>query len=222
MDLTVNAPAISMHARCGQKTATSNGIMCVPGTVAVHMPMNATEFSAVGLRITTTGNSSNAMRVSGSAFKLHGNTLWQKDCVLVDGFESSATLLLSNARDGHMANTTVRWSCSAFDLDTSERVIFEGNHIECNVTGAVPHGNSISGYGGRQGRPLNRWWSIMRNSFTRPACAPDAPTGQCGGTNWAQRETLTTDAGYGWAVGYHSQQGKSTAGQATIQMKWVA
>jgi hypothetical protein len=140
-----------------------------------------------------TGNASNTIRLEGAGFAVQGCTLWQRGCVLSDGFEPSATVLMSNARDGIFSKNTVLWACSAFDLDTSERVIFEENHLELNVTGAIPHGNGISGLGACTGGgwPLNRWWAFLRNNFTRPACGLDA-SGQCGGTNWEQRETWTT------------------------------
>jgi hypothetical protein len=163
------------------------------GPVGLLMPGDACEFRAFGLHVTTHGNASNAIRIEGAGFAVQDCVLWQHGCVMSEGFEPSATILMSNARDGLVSKNRVLWSCSAFDLDTSERVIFEENHLELNVSGVIPHGNSVSGYGACAGGgwPLNRWWAFLRNNFTRPACAPDA-SGQCGGTNWEQRETWTT------------------------------
>ena len=162
------------------------------GPVGLLMPGDARDFRAFGLLVTTQGNASNAIRIEGSGFAVQDCVLWQQGCVLSEGFEPSATILMSNARDGLVEEQrAVALFCVR--LDTSERVIFEENQLELNVSGAIPHGNSVSGYGSCAGGgwPLNRWWAFLRNNFTRPACAPDAP-GQCGGTNWEQRETWTT------------------------------
>lgn len=213
VSLTVTGPAVPL------RNSTTR-----PGTVAVRFPPEASAVVTRNLHVEVDGNASNALRIESTSFDVDNCTLWQKNCTLVDGFETATTLYMAGASDGVVSNTSIRWRCSAYDLDTSERVIFESNTIECNVTGAVPHGNSISGYGGRTGLPMNRWWAIFRNRFTRPACGPHAP-GQCGGTNWVQRETLTTDAGYGWAVGYVESQGHAIVmGEAepTVRMRWAA
>ena len=92
------------------------------------------------------------------------------------------------------------------------------------MTGEIPHGNSVSGYGAGYGagRPQNRWWAFMRNNFTRPPCSKQAP-GQCGGTNWEQRETWTTDNSHASGVGYVASQANVPATeQAVVKMTWVA
>ena len=38
----------------------------------------------------------------------------------------SVTIYAHDSRAGRLANNTVYWRCSAFDLDVSDRVIFEG------------------------------------------------------------------------------------------------
>ena len=83
ISLLVSSPAPTLpHNRFSQPA----------GTVAVLMPQDAGEFRAVGLRVTTRGNSSNAMRIEGAGFSVESCTLWQKGCVLNDGFEPSTTL----------------------------------------------------------------------------------------------------------------------------------
>ena len=192
------------------------------GPVALLMPENTTEFRADGLRLTTAGNASNVLRLEGAGFAVTDCELRQDGCTLSEGFQPSSALLMSNARDGLFAENRILWSCSAFDLDTSERVIFERNDLVLNVAGTIPHGNSVSGYGSGYGAgwPLNRWWSFLRNNFSRPPCSPAAP-GQCGGTNWEQRETWTTDNSHAAGVGYVAKQA-SLGKQATVEMKWVA
>jgi hypothetical protein len=222
VSLTVNVAAVGLHNKSQY-----------PGTVGVLMPHDASNFIAADLQIMTNGNASNALRIEGDSFSVTGCLLWQRGCTLASGFQPSTTLLLSNARDGHFASNTISWMCSAFDLDTSERVIFEMNHITLNTTGTIPHGNSVSAYGGPPGQPLNRWWAFLRNRFQRPPCNQDAaaPSGQCGGTNWMQRETLTTDNSHAEAVGFVvSQRSADGEGGAThkqmsgptVTMKWVS
>eukprot|EP01052_Picozoa_sp_SAG31_P037870 SAG31_NODE_4961_length_2834_cov_1.793784_2_plen_805_part_00 len=215
LSLSVDVPAPSIHNKSQ-----------FAGTVGVLMPHNASEFTADALRVTTDGNSSNAMRIEGSGFSIKNSLLWQRGCTLASGYQPSTTLLMSNARDGHFCNNTIAWRCSAFDLDTSERVIFEQNLIRLNTTGSVPHGNSVSGYGGPPGRPLNRWWAFLRNRFKRPACDNlAAPTGQCGGRNWMQRETWTTDNSHAQAVGYVASQDTAMLAArslSTVRMHWVS
>jgi hypothetical protein len=60
-------------------------------------------------------------------------------------FQSSVTIYLHNTRAGRIANNTVLWRCSAYDMDVSDRVVFEDNDIICTEHGVIPHGNSISG-----------------------------------------------------------------------------
>ena len=113
--------------------------------------------------------------------------------------------------------------CSAFDLDVSERVVFEENTITLVDAGNIPHGNSLSQYDYVH-HPWSRGWLVARNTFTRPPCRGAVGSGgQCGGDpslgldNWLQRETLTTDGSGAWAVGY-----LAAAAGATVQLRWTA
>ena len=55
-------------------------------------------------------------------------------------------LYVHHATQGLVARNTILWQCSAFDMDTTDRVICEDNTFTCTNTGVLPHGNSISGY----------------------------------------------------------------------------
>ena len=124
----------------------------------------------------------------------------------------SVTVYFHNSRAGRLANNTIYWRCSAFDLDVSDRVIMEDNRIVCTEKGVVPHGNSISGYDWRAGRghPSSRFWSVTRNALSRPPFEKGAEQ------NWVQRETLTTDG----SGAFGSATVVSMSG-ATVHLKWL-
>ena len=109
-------------------------------------------------------------------------------------FQPSTTIYAHNSRAGLLANNTLYWRCTAFDLDVSDRVIFEANRVICTEKGVVPHGNSISGYDWRT-HPSSRWWSVARNHLSRPQYEHGAEQ------NWIQRETITTDGSGEWCAG---------------------
>ena len=44
-------------------------------------------------------------------------------------FQPSVTIYAHDSRAGLLANNTIYWRCSAFDLDVSDRVIFEDNTV---------------------------------------------------------------------------------------------
>ena len=69
----------------------------------------------------------------------------------------SVTVYLHNARAGIVKRNTIFWRCSAYDMDVSDRIIFEDNEVVCTEHGVVPHGNSISGYD-ITSNPSSRWW----------------------------------------------------------------
>ncbi len=182
-----------------------------PPYVGIWLPPNRTRFVAAGVSVDLSYvNVSNAFRIEGEGFEITGCTLTQSgSCGGTSDhdrpFMSSVTLYVHNAREGLLQSNAIRWRCSAFDLDVSERIVFEGNRIDCLETGTVPHGNSLSAYDWHTTH-WSRAWSVARNAFSRPPCdGPPGSGGQCGGApgedNWVQRETLTTDGSGGWAVG---------------------
>ena len=144
-------------------------------------------------------------------------------------FQASVTLLLRNARLGRVTGNTLYWRCSAYDMDVSDRIVFEENTVVCTEPGVVPHGNSVSGFH-IELNPSARWWSFTRNSLSRPPYKTGSEA------NWIQRETLTTDGGasYGTAVVLSSSSadggggGTTTTGgdtandanNATVLLKW--
>ena len=101
---------------------------------------------------------------------------------------------MHNARAGLLAGNTILWRCSAYDLDVSDRVIFEDNVVKCTERGVVPHGNSISGYD-YPTHPSSRYWSVARNRYSRPAYHKGTEQ------NWIQRETITTDGPGAFGMG---------------------
>ena len=84
-----------------------------------------------------------------------------------------------------------------------------GNRFICTEKGVVPHGNSISGYDWRL-HPSARWWSVARNSFTRPPYTPGTEQ------NWVQRETLTTDGSGAFGTAHIT---RTTGTQ--LQLRWL-
>ena len=74
-----------------------------------------------------------------------------------------------------------------------------------------PHGNSISGYDWRS-NPSSRWWSVARNSMSRPPYKHGAEQ------NWIQRETLTTDGSGSWGTGHITSMSMSGT---TLQLGWL-
>jgi len=52
-------------------------------------------------------------------------------------FQPSVTIYAHDSRAGLLSNNTVYWRCSAFDLDVSDRVVFENNRFICTETGVV-------------------------------------------------------------------------------------
>eukprot|EP00756_Hemistasia_phaeocysticola_P053707 Hpha_TRINITY_DN29665_c0_g1::TRINITY_DN29665_c0_g1_i1::g.165290::m.165290 len=198
-----------------------------PPYVGVWMPANASHLVATRVNVTLSyPNVSNAFRIEGQGFQLSDSRLVQNASCGGSSdqdrsFMESVTLYLHGSREGLIARNYIGWKCSAFDLDVSERVIFEDNNITCLETGTVPHGNSLSAYDWTR-TPWSRAWSVARNSFSRPPCnGPMGSGGQCGGPtgldNWFQRETLTTDGSGGWAVGH-----LLTAEGATVHLNWTA
>ena len=195
--------------------------------IGVWLPPNEARLVARRINVTLSyTNVSNALRLEGEAFELTDSVLLQagacggtKDSDR--SFQESVTLYVHAAREGLIARNTIGWRCSAFDLDVSERVIFEQNNITCLETGTVPHGNSLSAYDWHA-HPWSRAWYVARNHFVRPPCRGAIGSGgQCGGPkgedNWVQRETLTTDGSGGWAVGHIvASEG------ATVQLNWTA
>ena len=98
--------------------------------------------------------------------------------------------------------------CAAFDMDTSDRMVCEGNEFHCTVAGPIPHGNSISAYDWNSGHPSSRFWSFARNLMTRPPFQ----TGAGMERNWIQRETMTTDGSGAFATGVLSAPARKRRG----------
>ena len=188
-------------------------------TPAIWAQANSTAFASNGLNITLLqDNVSNAFKLEGVGWEVAGNTMNQVGSCNYpnygphsDGtpFQPSVTIYAHDSRAGLLANNTVYWRCSAFDLDVSDRVIFEENRFICTETGVVPHGNSISGYDWRS-NPSSRFWSVARNRLSRPPYKHGAEQ------NWVQRETLTTDGSGSWGTAHIT----SMAG-ATLQLRWL-
>ena len=202
------------------------------GVAAVWMQENSTRFTATGLNITMhQANVSNAFKIEGAGFELEDNIVAQVgECNYPNygpksdstSFQSSVTLYFHNARGGSIRRNTIYWRCSAYDMDVSDRIIFEENQIVCTEHGVVPHGNSVSGYDART-NPSSRWWSFARNKLSRPAYTPGTEQ------NWIQRETLTTDGSgsFGTAVLLPPLAATLAAGNATgrvpsqTRLRWL-
>jgi hypothetical protein len=122
---------------------------------AIWAQTNSTAFSSNGLNITLLQNNvSNVFKLEGVGWEVVGNVMNQVGSCNYPNygpksdstpFQPSVTIYAHNSRAGLLANNTVYWRCSAFDLDVSDRVILEDNRFICTETGVVPHGNSISG-----------------------------------------------------------------------------
>jgi hypothetical protein len=199
------------------------------GTTAIWMRENSSRLAVTGLNITMLQqNVSNAFRIEGISFTISDNVVHQAgECFWPNygpksdatPFPPSATVYFRNARMGIFGRNKVYWRCSGFDLDVSDRVVFEDNQIVCTEKGVVPHGNAVSGYDSYR-NPSARWWSFTRNALSRP------PYHKGTEQNWVQRETLTTDGSggdSGTAV-VLSQEGLATSTETTettIHMRWL-
>ena len=109
---------------------------------------------------------SRAFQVEGVGFSLQNNTMAQVGSCLYPNygpksdatpFMPSVTVYLHNARAGVLAGNTIYWRCSAYDMDVSDRIVFENNTVVCTEHGVVPHGNSVSGYDWRVTSPHCRF-----------------------------------------------------------------
>lgn len=99
----------------------------LPQTPAVWAQPNSTQFTATGLNITLLQqNVSNAFKIEAVGFEVTLNTMNQVGSCLYPNygpksdstpFQPSVTIYMHNARTGLLANNTVYWRCSAFDLD---------------------------------------------------------------------------------------------------------
>lgn len=124
-------------------------------TPAIWATPNASAFVVSGLNVTLLQNPvSNALKIEAVGFEVVGNTLNQVGPCNAPNygpgsdstpFQPSVTIYLHNSRAGVMKRNVVYWRCSAYDLDVSDRVVFEENQFVCTEQGVVPHGNSISG-----------------------------------------------------------------------------
>lgn len=116
-----------------------------PFTPAVWMQANATSFVASGLNITLLQNNvSNAFKVEGVGYEIVGNKMNQVGSCNYPNygpksdatpFMPSVTIYLHNSRAGRIAENMVYWRCSAYDLDISDKVQFEENHVICTEPG---------------------------------------------------------------------------------------
>eukprot|EP00039_Didymoeca_costata_P014725 m.240925 g.240925 ORF g.240925 m.240925 type:complete len:416 (+) comp16083_c1_seq25:254-1501(+) len=183
------------------------------------MPPSSTSFEASGLTIRMEQNNvSNAFKIEGKGFELTGNMLQQiGPCIYPNygplsdhsPFQPSTTVYLHASQNGLISNNVLYWRCSAYDLDTSDNVVFENNTIICTEPKVVPHGNSLSTYD-THNHPSSIHWSVARNSWSRPPYTKGTEQ------NWRQRETLTTDGGGSFGSGKIT----SITGNS-IEMDWL-
>lgn len=179
-----------------------------PKTAGVWMPPGTASFlfrrAAVAL---SQANVSNALRIEGVGWEVldsvltqGGVCLWPPTSETTD-FLHSTTLQTHGSLDGLFARNTLRWQCSAYDLDVSSRLVIEDNTIECTSAGQIPHGNSISLYdyqnpGLGQTSHASMGYFFAHNVQTRPS--NNDPK------DWTYHESLTTDGSYsngGWGGG---------------------
>jgi len=116
-------------------------------------------------------------------------------CSMHDGgtdFQDSATLQIHAAAWGHIHHNTIRWKCSAYDMDVTSNVIFEDNVLGSTEPGVLPHGNSISFYDWHT-VPSAANWSFSHNAMSRP------PNNDPHYRN--SHDTLTTDGPGGFGAG---------------------
>lgn len=177
-------------------------------TAAVWMPPGTTSFQALRAAILLSQNNvSSALRIEGAGWEVRdsllsqaGVCLWPPQSDTTD-FSSSTTLRVHGSLDGLFVNNTLRWQCSAFDLDVSSRIVIEDNAIECTQAGKIPHGNSISLYdyqnpGLGDASHASQGYFFAHNRQTRPP--RNDPS------DWSYHESLTTDGAYnagGWGGG---------------------
>lgn len=204
-------------------------------TAALWMPPGASNFSAVGLRITLEGaNISNALRAEGDGFELGHTEITQAgSCTLglVYGpggkttpgakFMQRVLIFLRAATNGWIHDNNITWHCGGWmDGDTSDRVVIEDNRMTCtssgdNSTKGIDGGNSISAYDtARHGS--SAFWSIARNSFERPPHNGEASSPKPN-PDWQNHETITTDSPGEFAHGRFLQQ----VGH-TVTMNWTS
>ena len=100
----------------------------------------------LGLNVTVSStNASSAARLEGDFFRLRDSGLWQLGgCrdphATPGGYYASMALWVEGSRDGLISGSTIGWKCSAYDIDASERIVFEENRIRCLDGGAIPGG----------------------------------------------------------------------------------
>lgn len=192
--------------------------MCA-GTPAVWAQRNSSGFNIDSVVIFVTQDDvSNALKVESTGFTVRNTTMHQTGtCDDKITFYGAVTFYMHMATYGVVANNTIFWQCSAFDMDVSASIVFEDNTLVCTNAGVLPHGNSVSGYDWRT-RPVSQFWSLSRNSFDRP------PFTHGTWQNWVQRETLTTDGSgaYGTGVVVSMAPGDPTALNAPtkVVLQW--
>jgi hypothetical protein len=184
----------------------------LPRTKGVHS-VGGHSFSITGLNVQLSQqNATSALHLDGTHhFSVSHTTLSQNnlcfwgctlnkttnasDCSMHDGstdFQNSATLQIHAAAWGHLHHNTIRWKCSAYDMDVSSNMIFEDNVLSSTEPGVIPHGNSISFYDWHA-VPSSANWSFSHNAMSRPPNNDHR--------NWNSHETLTTDGPGGFGAG---------------------
>jgi len=169
-------------------------------TPAVHALGGSVNFTAHALTVSLQqSNVSNAFyidnvegwRVEDCNITQGGVCLWPPRDDNTD-FPDSVTFRTQGATNGFFSRNSMTWHCSAFDMDTSSRLVFEHNHVACVDPGTIPHGNSISSYGFRA-TPYAQSVFFAHNLQTRPPFNNKS--------DWAFHETLTTDGPGGFGAG---------------------
>ena len=101
-------------------------------TPAVLVGKGFTNFTAEGLRISLQQNNvSNAFSIAGGGWSVTGCDIVQGGVCMwpptsdTTDFPDSTTFRLQGATDGYFARNSLVWSCSAFDMDVSSRIVFE-------------------------------------------------------------------------------------------------
>jgi hypothetical protein len=179
-----------------------------PRTAAVWVQPGTGSFSMLRAAIALLQvNVSNALRIEGVGWEVRDSALTQGGVCLwpptssSSDFLHSTTLQTQGSLDGLFKNNSLRWQCSAYDLDTSSRLVLEDNVIECTQAGKIPHGNSISLYDSEnsylgQASHASQGYFFAHNAQGRPPHNDPA--------DWSYHESLTTDGFYpagGWGAG---------------------
>ena len=211
------------------------------GAAAVSLPASSSNARLMGLSIELMQDhiTNNAIFFQGERFELGHSTLTQTGKCWFAGPNSGghkwggtakATIVSDGASEGWVHHVKINWNCGGWGIwDLTSRMVLEDNKIVCTeqnnqTNGVIEGGSGAPNWDGYRDKD-SRFWSVARNSFSRPvgngACLAPAQGVNCSEagsnhTNWNQRETFTSDGPGEYAHGTISHQ----AG-ARVAVQWA-